>query len=167
MKRRNVNTSLVLVAENKSDIKTYRKHKSTLNFGQRASYLYDFVIIRVSVPIIGIDFLENSDFRRHRFANGDYTITIRGVINDSVPMNSMVDKNHGDPYTSLSTEYAELTKIKNNNADPKHFVQYHIVTNGPSANARSRRLDIKPLKVAKQEFDRLMTIDIVRPLSSL
>ncbi|CAH8610157.1 unnamed protein product [Schistosoma curassoni] len=168
--RKNINPSLVLRAANKSDIKTYGKRKLSLDFGRGASYRWNFVIADVSMPIIGIDFLCNFDLlvdsRRHRLINGSQTTSIRGILTEAVSMNLVIDKSRGDPYKLLLREFPELVKVTYNKADLKHSIQHHIVTNGPPINARPRRLDPKRLAIAKQEFDKLMRLGIIRPSSS-
>ncbi|CAH8647502.1 unnamed protein product, partial [Schistosoma rodhaini] len=168
--KRNLNTSLVLKAANKSDIKTYGKRMLSLNFGRGATYRWDFVIADVSVPIIGIDFLCNFDLlvdsRRHRLINGTHTTSIRGTLTESVSMNLVVDKSRNDPRKLLLNEFPELLKVTYNKTDLKHTIQHHIVTNGPPVNARPRRLDPKRLAIAKQEFDKLMRLGIIRPSNS-
>ncbi|CAH8566999.1 unnamed protein product [Schistosoma bovis] len=168
--RKNINPSLVLRAANKSDIKTYGKRQLSLDFGRGASYRWNFVIADVSMPIIGIDFLCNFDLlvdsRRHRLINGSQTTSIRGILTEAVSMNLVIDKSRGDPYKLLLREFPELVKITYNKADLKHSIQHHIVTNGPPIKARPRRLDPKRLAIAKQEFDKLTKLGIIRPSSS-
>lgn len=117
-----------------------------------------------------IDFLYNSDSladsRHHRLINGSHTTAIRGTLTESVPMDLVMDNSRGDPRKSLLTEFPELMKITYNKADLRHFIHHHIKTNGPSIIARPRRLDPRRLKIAKQEFGKLMRLGIVRPSCS-
>lgn len=75
-------------------------------------------------------------------------------------MNLVIDKSRGDSCKLLLTEFPELVKVTYSKADLKRFVQHHIITDGP------RRLNPRRLKFAKQKFDKLMRLGIVRPSSS-
>ena len=48
----------------------------------------------------------------------------------------------------------------------KHTVTHHIPTNGPPVASRLQRLPPKRLKIAHQEFDRMLALGIIHPSSS-
>ena len=48
----------------------------------------------------------------------------------------------------------------------KHFVTHHIPTTGPPVASRPWRLPPEHLKIARQEFDRMLDLGIIRPSSS-
>ena len=52
------------------------------------------------------------------------------------------------------------------NTTVKHNITHHIETTGPPVSARPRRLASDRLKVAKQEFEHMMQLGIIRPSSS-
>lgn len=120
----------------------------------------------VSVPAIGSDFLGNFellvDSRHHQLRNGNQSPPIRGILTESASMAPVIDKNRGEPRISLLAEFRKLARITYNKVDFKHFIQHYIITNGPSTNARPRRLDPRKLKIARQGFDKLMGSDILR-----
>ena len=47
-----------------------------------------------------------------------------------------------------------------------HDVTHHIETTGPPVSARPRRLALERLRVAKQEFEHMLQLGIIRPSSS-
>ena len=48
----------------------------------------------------------------------------------------------------------------------KHDVVHHIETSGAPVSARIRRLAPEHLRIAREEFDHMMELGIVRPSSS-
>ena len=48
----------------------------------------------------------------------------------------------------------------------QHSVTHHITTTGPPVTARTRRLSPERLAIARQEFDHMLELGIVRPSSS-
>jgi hypothetical protein len=51
-------------------------------------------------------------------------------------------------------------------ATPSHGVEHHIVTTGPPATAKFRRLDPEGLALAKAEFQQMLQAGVVRRASS-
>ena len=48
----------------------------------------------------------------------------------------------------------------------QHDVTHHITTTGPPVSARTRRLAPERLKIARQEFDHMLQLGIIRPSCS-
>lgn len=159
----------VLRAANASSIATYGLRSLTLDFGLRCIFRWVFVIADVVQPIIGSDFLSYFDLdvsvRRRRLIDGKTRLSISGVLSDIAPM-AIRMLIPSSPFEKILASFPELTKPCNLTQPPKHTVTHHIVTRGPPAAARPRRLCGDRLAIAKREFDHMLQLGIIRPSSS-
>ena len=64
------------------------------------------------------------------------------------------------------SEFPTLTQISLLDIPIRHDVTHHIQTVGPAVSARPRRLAPDRLHVAKQEFEHMVNLGIIRPSSS-
>ena len=72
-----------------------------------------------------------------------------------------------DQYTKmLHNEYADITRPVYRPQDVKHNVVHHIETRGPPVAARPRRLTGDKLDIARNEFQHMLDLGIIRPSSS-
>lgn len=69
-------------------------------------------------------------------------------------------------FTAILREFPELTRPPQTGGVVKHNVCHHIVTTGPPVYARPRRLSPQKLQIARQEFDHMLELGIIRPSSS-
>ncbi|XP_077513916.1 uncharacterized protein LOC144124866 [Amblyomma americanum] len=69
-------------------------------------------------------------------------------------------------FTGILGEFPELTRPPQASAAVKHNVCHHIVTTGPPVYARPRRLSPQKLQAARQEFDHMLELGIIRPSAS-
>ena len=67
---------------------------------------------------------------------------------------------------ALLGEFPDVLESKFDAAMPAHGVRHVVPTDGPPVFARSRRLDGEKLAVAKSEFQKMLTMGIIRPSSS-
>ena len=54
----------------------------------------------------------------------------------------------------------------NNNHSIKHEVTHHITTTGPPVHSHAGRLSPERLKIARQEFEHMLDLGIIRPSAS-
>ena len=165
-------SSLTLQAANGSRIVTYGQQSLTLDLGLRRRCPWIFVIADVSTPIIGADFLHHFQFlvdmTKRRLIDPLTNIHVSGKPTNSPSVSPVYDTPEGsDPYTQiLRDEYADLTVPVYRPQDVKHNVVHHIETRGPPAVARPRRLAGDKLDIARNEFQHMLDLGIIRPSSS-
>ena len=70
------------------------------------------------------------------------------------------------PFASILTSFPQLLNPSSASSTVKHDVVHHIITRGQAVSARPRRLSAEKLKVAKDEFDHMLQLGIIRPSSS-
>ena len=100
------------------------------------------------------------DVRRHRLSDSVTHLKVQGILADTPPSGiSRCPTDPDDPYLSLVSEFPAVTPVK-------HSVTHHIQTTGQSVTARTRRLAPERLRVARQEFEHMLQLGIIRPSSS-
>ena len=169
--RSQLNPKLVLKAANNSNIKTFGTRRQKLDFGSDIPFEWDFVIADITFPIIGMDFLQHYellvDSSRHRLISSNHKISISGISTDVESISLMVATTDNlSAYDILLKKFPELTQSDYSKASLKHNVTHHIVTKGPPVAAKPRRLDPAKLQMAKDEFNRLLDLGIIRPSNS-
>ena len=107
------------------------------------------------------------DAARQLLVDSTTKLKVNGICcNEEAP--SPVFSLHDVPasYQKLVQEHSKLLHPSKEGEGPAHDVTHHIVTKGPPTSSRPRRLDQQKLKVARQEFDRMMELGIIRPSKS-
>ena len=82
------------------------------------------------------------------------------------PMFSQPSSQGSDRYAAILGEFPDITHLDFHHKAVKHTVTHHIVTTGPPAYSRPRRLATDRLKVARSEFKHMQELGIIRPTSS-
>ena len=163
--------NLTLMAVNDTSIRTYGKRSLTLNLGLRRSLPWIFIIADVQKPILGADFLRHFgllvDMQKRQLVDTHTHLHIQGILSSvSSPSPSICPKDTTNPYLTLLAEFPALTQVCSPDTPGKHDVTHHIETTGPPASARPRRLAPDRLRAAKQEFEHMLQLGIIRPSSS-
>lgn len=166
-------SSQCLTAANGATITTYGKRTILIDLGFKR-FSWEFIIADVRENILGADF-----FRAHNIAidlRGERLIDLNSFHIISAPATevsvprllAMEPVPASDSFYDqmLRTEYIDLTRMDFRVPTNDHGVRHHIVTTGPSVFSRPRRLLGDKLRVAKDEFDSLLDLGIVRPSSS-
>ena len=169
--RRRSPDKLTLMAVNDTPIRTFGKRSLTLNLGLRRSLPWIFIIADVQQPILGADFLRHFgllvDMQQRQLMDTHTHLHIQGVLStDHSPSPSICPKDTTNPYLTLLSEFPALTRVCSPDTPVKHDVAHHIETTGPPASARPRRLAPDRLCAAKQEFEHMLQLGIIRPSSS-
>ena len=156
---------------NDTPICTYGKCSLTLNLGLRQSLPWIFVIADVQQPILGAGFLRHFgllvDMQLCRLIDSHTHLHIQGVLSTgSLPSPSICPKDTNNPYLTLLSDFPTLTQICSPNTPVKHDITHHIETTGPPVSARPRRLAPDRLRTAKQEFEHMLQLGVIRPSSS-
>ena len=162
---------LTLMAVNDTPIRTFGKRSLTLNLGLRRSLPWIFIIADVQQPILGADFLRHFgllvDMQQRQLMDTHTHLHIQGVLStDHSPSPSICPKDTTNPYLTLLSEFPALTRVCSPDTPVKHDVAHHIETTGPPASARPRRLAPDRLRAAKQKFEHMLQLGIIRPSSS-
>ena len=163
--------TLSLQAANSTPIATYGHKSLCLNLGLRRSFRWVFIIADVQFPIIGADFLRDHgllvDMRHNKLIDSLTHLQVQGVISSlSSPSPSFLLHQPTNDYETLLSEFHSVTKPSSKPQSIKHCVTHHISTTGPPISSRTRRLSPERLQVARQEFEHMLELGIIRPSSS-
>ena len=166
----NQNT-LTLRAANNSLITTFGRRSLCLDLGLRRVFHWLFVIADVKTPIIGADFLRHYgllvDVGKKRLVDSTTTLQVHGIISsEPSPRPTFLPPKPQTSFEVLLQEFPEVLQPHNFNLPIKHTVNHHIVTTGPPVHASTRRLSPDRLFIARQEFEHMLQLGIIRPSSS-
>ena len=120
---------------------------------------------------MGADFLRHFgllvDMRKHQLMDAVTHLRVQGILTiDHWPSLSMLPKDLNNPYLSLLCEFPALTQVCSPDHPVKHDITHHIETTGAPVSAWPRRLAPERLQVAKQEFEHMLQLGIIRSSSS-
>ncbi|MBM6549306.1 reverse transcriptase domain-containing protein, partial [Streptococcus dysgalactiae] len=160
-----------LQAANGTPIATYGEKFLTLNIALRRDFPWVFVIADVPFAILGIDFLEHFDLlvdsRRRTLIDQTTGLRRIGTISDCAAISPVIAIPTGcKPFGELIREFPSLLRPANKLPAVSASIEHHIVTNGPPAHCRPRRLAPDKLCAAKREFDQMLQMGIIRPSNS-
>ncbi|VUZ54496.1 unnamed protein product [Hymenolepis diminuta] len=141
--RTSSNRPPILAATNDSPIKTYGQKSVTLDLGLRRTFRWIFIIADVSKPIIGADNLCHV-----------------GLLLD------LREKSSVSPYYSILKKFPDLTNPVCCDKPINHSVAHSTTTHGNPVKARVRRLSPTRYKIAKDEFEHMLDLGIIRLSSS-
>ncbi|GFW12972.1 hypothetical protein TNCV_3329041 [Trichonephila clavipes] len=134
--QRQNNSQMTLSAANTSPIHVYTTQTLSLDLGLRRIFQWTFLVGNVSTPIIGADFL--------------YNFRLVPDIRDSV-------------YHELLRKFPDITKPPRPDQEIKHSVVHYIETNSRPVTAKARLLAPDRLRIAKAEFENMITLGHMRP----
>lgn len=158
-----------LVAANGSNIPTFGMRSVTLDLGLRRIFRWIFTIADVTYPLLGSDFLSHFDLDvsvHHRCLIDNKTrLVVNGVATNQT---SLGIKNilPASGFADILGAFPEITMTSNMAKPPQHGVTHHIITSGPPTFARPRRLSGERLRIARQEFEHMLELGIIRPSNS-
>ena len=163
--------TLTLQAVNNTSIATYSNRLLTLNIGLRHAFQWVFIIADVKNPIIGADFLRHYsilvDVAHNRLVDSLTQLQVQGiVIQEQSPSPTLLPKQPTTEFEAILRNYTDIVKPCTAEQLVKHNVTHYISTSGPPVHARPRRLSPERLKTAKQHFEHMLQLGIIRPSSS-
>lgn len=155
-------TGFQLSAANGSSISTYGYVHMDLDIGLRKTFPWRFVVADVTRPIIGVDFLNFYhlivDCRNKRLIDSTTSVT---AIACSVNCNNLFSVKilTGEtPYHKILNEFPEITRPAGTHRIIPHNTVHHIrITPGPPVSSTPRRLAPDKLKIARQEFQSMLS----------
>ncbi len=158
-----------LQAANGSPIASYGHRSISINLGLSRTFRWIFTVANVTQPILGADFLHHFslsvDLRRNRLLDSKtqtHTQQLASAPKTSVSGISLKSA----LLTGLLGEFPELTQTPQYTTKPLHNVTHHIPTTGPPVATRARRLCPEKLRIAKNEFQHLLDLKMIRPSKS-
>ena len=162
---------LTLQAVNGTTIRTYGTRSLTLNLGLRRTFRWIFVVADIANAIIGADFLQHFslmvDMSKRRLVDCVTNLMVQGIqATSNSPSPSPLPKAPSTPFDAVLLEFPAVSLPPAGTLPIKHRVTHHIPTNGPPVSAKPRRLSPERLKIARQEFDHMLELGIIRPSSS-
>ncbi|BHF83219.1 hypothetical protein SprV_0802636100 [Sparganum proliferum] len=131
-----------LQAANCTTINTYGQRSLTLDIGLRRRFQWVFVQADIKSPIIGADFPAHFglavDLKHRKLIDTTTTLFTIGIAASELSFTEEV----------------------------QHKVKHHIITTGQPVYAHPRRLHPEKLRIARNEFEHMMNLGIIRPSSS-
>jgi hypothetical protein len=132
------------------------------------AFTWTFLLAEVKFPILGVDFLRQFQLlvdvvggqllpRRADVAAAAAAPTCCSVAGPVQP---------SCEFSALLQQFPAVAQPFSVSTTPHHGVEHHIVTRGPPATAKVRRLDPVRLAAAKAEFDQMLKAGVVRRSSS-
>ena len=164
-------TGYSLQAANQSSIATYGTRSLTLDLGLRRTFRWIFIVADVKHAILGADFLHHYglsvDIRKSRLLDTLTQLQVHGLSTQTASAClSLPSLDSQDPYSAVLAEFPGILRPRMKEQPCQHTVTHHIRTTGPPVSARPRRLPPDRLRIAKQEFDHMLDLGIIRPSSS-
>ena len=164
-------TGYSLQAANYSSIATYGTRSMTLDLGLRRTFRWIFITADVRHAILGADFLHHFglsvDVRQSRLTDTLTHLQVLGIstrtVSDGLTLPCLDSQ---DPYAAVLAEFPNLLRPRATEQPCQHDVTHHIRTTGPPVSARPHRLPPDRLRVAKQEFNHMLDLGVIRPSSS-
>ncbi|XP_013148026.1 PREDICTED: uncharacterized protein LOC106110674, partial [Papilio polytes] len=170
LRERRQKTNFVLSAANGSDIETYGFIDLCLDLDLRRNYQWRFTVVNVTKPIIGVDFLSHYnlvvDCKNHRLIDNTTTLScIASSANNDVC--SVKILTGSSCFHAILDMYPEITRPSGTHYTPKHNTVHHIrTTPGPPISCTTRRLAPDKMKIAKQQFELMLSNGTARPSES-
>ncbi|XP_037520478.1 uncharacterized protein LOC119397110 [Rhipicephalus sanguineus] len=160
-----------LQAVNNTTIPTYRHRSLSLDLCFKRKFRWIFVVADVKFAILGADFLRHFgllvDVRNRRIQDPLSQAEVCGKPSKHPPLSPTLVIPPGTArFTAILREFPELTRPPQTGGVVTHNVFHHISTTGPPVYARPRRLSPQRLQVARQEFDHMLELGIIRPSAS-
>ena len=163
-------SSFTLQAANGSKIETYGEIALTLNLGLWRSFPWIFTMAQVKTPILGADFLSHFNvsvnMATRSLVDGNIELMAKGItsIYKSTGICAAIPDANG--LQELITKYPTLTTPFKHFDEIRHAAKHYIPTSGPLTHASPRRLHPEKYIIAKDEFQHVLQLGIIRPSSS-
>ena len=162
-----------LQAANSTSIATYGFRSLTLDLRLRRNLPWLFTIADVCSPILGADFIQHFqllvDLKHQHLIDTITQFQIQGVYSPAPPVSAVWKAvPPTNPCTTLLATFPSITRPPSFDQPICHSITHSITTKDsrPPVRSRTRRLAPDRLRVAKQEFEHMLQLGIIRPSSS-
>ena len=107
------------------------------------------------------------DLGHNRLVDSLTQLSVNGIqTKEQSPSRTLLPKELRTEYENLLAEFPSLLQPCIQQQAVKHSVRHHITTTGPPLSARAQCLPPEKLTAARQEFDHMIELGIVRPSAS-
>ena len=130
----------------------------TLNLGLCRTFRWIFIITDVHKPLLGADFLHHFgllvDVAKGKLVDKVMHLSVHSILaQDTSPSLTLSTHTSSQAYSTLLSEFPELTQVHNYNDSPvKLDITHHITISGSPVSCRVRHLSPEKLKVGRKEF---------------
>ena len=167
---RNAADGIQLQAANGSSIRTFGERSVQFDLGLAKAFTWKFTIAEVNKPIIGADFLRHFgllvEVGRKRLMDAESVLTVPASYRRSA-VSTLCIQVQTDQYSDILNEFREVTVPGIKKCRLQGKVENHIDTRcSRPVFARPRRLPPDKTPVAKEEFQKLLDMNIIRPSHS-
>ena len=168
----NGHTGASLLAANGSQISTFGTKTLTIQIPEGV-FRWAFVVASVSQPLLGADFLRAHsllvDVKHHRLVNTQLfaNAPVEMAAEPDTPPSINTFSWRENVFAKILTQFPMVTSPQFSGDAPNHGTQHYISTTGPPLHARARRLSPAKLALARNEFNKMLDLGIVRRSSSL
>ena len=158
-----------LEAANGSSVQVVGLYRHDLRLDGGPVLSWEFVVADVATPILGADFLGHHrltvdiSHQTLRDATGQVLASGTPAAVRSLGLRAVTADS---PYRSLLSKFPGITAKATKPTPVKHSVTHHIGTTGPPRVSRPRRLAPDRLAIARQEFEKLHRLGVIRPSKS-
>ena len=105
--------------------------------------------------------------RQKRLSDTLTKLEVQGVVSAlSSPSPTLFPRKARNKLEKLLGEFPAVTQPGNMEHVIKHDITHHIATTGPPTSSRTRRLAPERLQIARNEFEHMLQLGIIRPSSS-
>jgi len=154
-----------LVAANGTPIVRYGRRKLNITL-ENKSYAWVFIIAKVSKPLLGADFLRSHnllvDLKNKCLIDSKYFASIPMKESHVKTLGLTNLYKEGNEFSKILEQYPRITDPKFSATSVSHNVYHHIITNGAPVYGRARRLPPDKFLAAKNEFQTMETLGIIR-----
>ena len=150
---------------------TFGTRSLTLNLGLYRTFRWVFVVAQISIPILGADFLQHFgllvDLKHNQLSDRTTNLVVQGISTQVTSLSpSLLSQKPIIAFEAILAEFPTVTEPNGMNQPVQHNVTHHFTTTGPPVLGRTRRFSPEKLKIARQEFDHMLELGIVRASSS-
>ena len=129
------------------------------------------MVVNVRKPILGADFLKHYglvvDMRRRRLLDIRTQLIVQGIISSSLsPSPTLLPKKPTNDFMAIMAVFLTIPQPCSKDCPVKHDITHHINTTSPPVIVCPRRLAPGRIKIAREEFEHMLELGIIRPLSS-
>ena len=155
------------MAANGATIRCYGQRTARLLFGRKFNFSQELFIADVTRPILGANFFTANDLSinlKSRQLIHNPTQEVVALLQNTQwhrPLSGITCQP-----TSILDEFPNIGIPNFTPSGSKHGVEHIIETNGPPVFSRPRRLDAAKMKIAKEEFEKMEKLGIIRRSNS-
>lgn len=158
-----------LYAANNTIIPTYGEKTMELDLHLRRPFKWNFIVAKVSKPIIGADFLEHHqlivDLKNRRLIDSVTNLSSNSFVRaTNIPTIRSIDVHKS--YHDILADFPGTTRLTAMQLTPKHSVEHFIETSGQPLHCRARPIAPHRYEQVRKEFENMIEQGLCRPSKS-